>query len=169
MAVADGRPAPVAYIVRAIAPSLIEKTMRLHDEAHKLAVRLNGGESGILAHDDAPGYVLERKTAAVSGTIPLWGQTGDFFVAVDTMRVRIEMEGIFGIGSGYAFWPGFSAHAVDIDRPFLSETGYRSFLGIHAAPQPGLTPDLFAREVIASYVKRELKSRLVSIAEKYRD
>lgn len=149
------------------------ETARLHDEAHKLAVRLNGGEGGILAHDDAPGYVLARKTAAAPGTVPLWGQTGDFVVTVGAMRarllIRIEMEGVFGIGSGYGFWPGFSAHAVDFDRPFLSETGYRSFLGMCAAPQPGLTPDLFAREVIASYVKRELNGRLVAIAEKYRD
>lgn len=147
----------------------LDETMRLHDEAHKLAVRLNGGDGGILARDDAPGYVLARKTAAAPGTVPLWGQTGGFIAAVGSMRVRIEMEGMFGIGSGYGFWPGFSAHAVDFDRPFLSETGYRSFLGLCAAPQRGLTPDLFAREVIASYVKRELNGCLVSIAGTYRE
>lgn len=71
--------------------------------------------------------------------------------------------------TGFSFWPGFGAHAVDYDRPFLSETGYRSFLGLHADPQPGLTPATFTREVIASYVERELKEKQLSIAEQYRD
>lgn len=147
----------------------VEETTRLHDEARKLALRLNGGDTGILAHDDAPGYVLERGTAAASGAVPLWGQTGEFVISVDGMRVRIEQDGIFGICSGICFWPGFSAHAVDYGRPFLSETGYRSFLGIHADPQPGLTPDAFAREVIAAHVERELNGKLLAIAARYRD
>ena len=151
-----------------LAADVIE-TMRLHDEAHKLALRLNGGEPGIIAHDNAPGYVLERGTAADPGTVPLWGQTGDFIITVGAMRVRIELEGMFGIGCGISFWPGFSAHAVDYDRPFLSPTGYRSFLGIHADPQPGLTPDAFTREVIDAYVERELKGKLLPIAPRYRD
>lgn len=147
----------------------VDETMRLHEEAHKLALRLNSGEPGIIANDDAPGCVLERETAAASGTVPLWGQIGDFIIIVDTMRVHIELEGMFGIGSGFSFWPGFSTHVVDFERPFLSPTGYRSFLGIHADPQPGLTPDAFTREVIAAYVERELKGKLEAIADRYRD
>ena len=146
----------------------VEESMRLHEEAHKLALRLNGGEPGIIANDDAPGCVLERKTAATSNTVPLWGQTGDFIITVDDMRVRIELEGMFGLTARFSFWPGFIARAVDCDQPFLSPTGYRSFLGIHAEPQAGLTPDAFTREVIASYVERELKGRLVDIEERYR-
>jgi len=147
----------------------VMETMRLHDEAHKLALRLNNGEPGILAHENAPGYVLERETAAASSTVPLWGQTGEFIITVDAMRVRIELEGMFGIGSGFSFWPGFATHAVDYSRPFLSPTGYRSFLGIHANPQPSLTPDALTREVIAAYVERELKGKLMTIAARYRD
>lgn len=52
---------------------------------------------------------------------------------------------------------------MDCERHFLSESGYRSFLGIPADPQPGLTPDTFAREVIAAYVARELKGQLLAI------
>lgn len=147
----------------------VDEVMRLRDEADKLALRLNGGEPGILAHDDAPGYVLARGTAAAAGAVPLWGQTGDFIIAVDGMRVRIEQDGIFGICSHACLWLGFKAHAVDLDRPFLSETGYRSFLGIHADPRPGLTPDAFAREVIAAHVARDLKGGLVPIKARYRD
>lgn len=147
----------------------MEESMRLHEEAHKLALRLNGGEPGIIANEDAPGCVLERETAAEPGTVPLWGQTGDFIITVDDMTVRIELEGMFGIGSGFSFWPGFAAHAVDYDWPFLSETGYRSFLGIHAEPQPDLTPDSLTRNVISAYVERELKEKLLAISERYRD
>jgi len=102
------------------------------------------------------------------GAVPLWGQTGDFVIAVDGMRVRIEQDGIFGIGCGFSYWPGFSAHAVDLDRPFLSGTGYRSFLGIHAELEPGLTPDAFARKIIATYIAHELKGKPVPIEARYR-
>ena len=137
-------------------------------KTRRLRGQLNGGEKGFLAHDDAPGCALARETAAVPGAVPLWGQTGDFIVAVGAMRIRIERDGLFGIGSGFSFWPGFAAHAVEWDRPFLSETGYRSFLGIHAAPVPGLTPDAFAAKVIAAHVARELKGRLLLIEPRCR-
>jgi len=146
----------------------IETAMRLRKEAELLAVRLNGGEPGILAGEDAPGCVLARETAAEPGTVPLWGQEGEFTVTVNAMRVRIEMDGMFGIGSLFMFWPGFAAHAVDLGQPFLSETGYRSFLGIHADAAPGLTPDAFAGKIIASHIRRELKGRLVAIEPRYR-
>ena len=147
----------------------VDEAMGLREEARKLALRLNSGEPGIIAGPDAPGCVLARETAATSGAVPLWGQTGDFVVNVDTMRVRIAQDGIFGIGCGFSFWPGFSAHAVEFDRPFLSGTGYRSFLGIHAQPEPGLTPDAFAHEIIAAYIERDLKGRLMLIEARYRD
>ena len=143
----------------------IEEAMRLREEADKLALRLNGGNPGILADDDAPGCVLERETAARPGVIPLWGQQGDFVVGVGTMRVRIEMDGIFGIGASYSAWPGFAARAVDLDKPFLSETGYRSFLGVHADYQAGLTPEAFAEIAITEYIEEVLKGRLVNIAD----
>jgi len=118
----------------------VDETMRLRGQADKLASRLNGGDPGILAGPDAPGCVLERESAAAPGAVPLWGQTESFIVELRGMRVRVEMEGVFGTGSGVCFWPGFAARAVDLGRPFLSPTGYRSFLGIHADLQPGLTP-----------------------------
>ena len=59
--------------------------------------------------------------------------------------------------------------AVDFERPFLSGTGYRSFLGIHRAAKPGLLPDAFAAEVVADYVRNRLKGRMEAIAERYRN
>jgi hypothetical protein len=146
----------------------VDETMRLRGQADKLASRLNGGDPGILAGPDAPGCVLERESAAAPGAVPLWGQTESFIVDLRGMRVRVEMEGVFGTGSGVCFWPGFAARAVDLGRPFLSPTGYRSFLGIHADPQPGLTPGGFALRVIEAHVARELKGRLVPIEARYR-
>jgi hypothetical protein len=146
----------------------IDEVIRLRKEARKLALRLNGGEGGILAHDDAPARVLERETAATDGAVPLWGQTGAFLIAPGDMRVRIAIDGIFGIGAGSLFWPGFSAHAADWDEPFLSSTGYRSFLGVYADPEPGMTPDAFARAVIGAYIKDALKDKPVMIDERYR-
>jgi hypothetical protein len=147
----------------------VDEAMRLRHQADLLARRLNDGEPGILAGPDAPGCVLERESAAAPGAVPLWGQKGEFIVTAGAMRVRVEIEGMFGIGSGFCYWPGFSAHAVDFDRPFLSETGYRSFLGIHADPAPNLTPDEFVRKVIDAHVARELKGRLLAIEARYHE
>lgn len=140
----------------------------LREEARNLAVRLNGGRNGYLAGDDAPGNVLRRETAAPAGTVPLWGQAGSFVLDVAGIAVRIETEGLLGIGAGWSFYPGFEIHAVDWQRPFLSETGFRSFLGSHAEPVPGLTVEAFACEVLATYLQRDLKGRPVPIAERYR-
>jgi len=46
---------------------------------------------------------------------------------------RVEMEGIFGVASNVCHWLGFSARAVEFDKPFLSETGYRSFVAVGGA------------------------------------
>ena len=78
------------------------------------------------------------------------------------------MDGVFGICATASYWPGFSAHAVDVERPFISQTGYRSFLGVHADPTPGLTPETFVAEVIAAHVRRELKGKLLRIEASYR-
>ena len=147
----------------------VTEVMRLREEAHLLAVKLNGGNAGICAHPDAPAYVLARATQADPGTVPLWGQTAMFELAVAGAAVRIEMDGLFGIGGSSCFWLGFSAHAVDWRRPFISETGYRSFLGIGADPVPGLTPAAYVEQCILAHVRRELRGRLVAIEPRHRD
>ena len=107
-------------------------------------------------------------TAAPDGEVPLWGQKGSFIVDVNGTPARIEMDGMLGICQSMSLWPGFGAHAVDADRPFFSETGYRSFMGVHADLIPGLTPDAFVRAAIASHIKCECKGRLRSRKETYR-
>jgi len=137
------------------------EAMRLKEEAYRLAKRLNGGERGVLADENAPGCVLERKAAA-PGAVPLWGQRGDFLITLGSMRVRVGMDGLFGI-CRFGIWPGMRAHAIDYDRPFLSETGFRSFLGIHADLVPEMTPETFAQTILTSFVERNLRGRLVRI------
>jgi hypothetical protein len=138
----------------------IEKTTAIREEAQELAVKLNGGTLlGICGGPDAPARILERETAAPPGTIPMWGQEGSFTVDVNGMKARIEQDGMFGAGSGSMFWPGFAAHAVDYDKPFLSETGYRSFHGAQGSVAPGITPDKYAEEMIRSYMQRECKGK----------
>ncbi|HEV7326494.1 MAG TPA: hypothetical protein VGN91_15640 [Bosea sp. (in: a-proteobacteria)] len=145
-----------------------ETAIALRHDAGNLALRLNHGEPGILAGPDAPGCKLADLTAAERGTIPAWGQQGEFILEVAGMRVLIKLGGLFGIGARFMTYLSFSAHALDWHRPFLSETGYRSFMGINAALVPGLTPDDFAREVITAHVSTALKGNLVPIAEQNR-
>jgi hypothetical protein len=76
------------------------------------------------------------------------------------MPVPVTMDGMFGIAASMSVWPGFEAYAVDYDKPFLSETGYRSFLGCHAEMVPGLTPDVFVHEMLQQYVNSECKGKL---------
>lgn len=137
---------------------------RIGEEAHQLARHLNNGDPGILADDDASGNVLRRETAATPGDVPLWGQAGQFVIEVDGLKVRIETRGIFAIGGS----AGFSAHAVSWDRPFVSSTGFRSFLGVHFEAVPGMTFDVFATEVLRDHIKRELKGKRVQIEPRYR-
>lgn len=135
----------------------------LRKEAGNLAYKLNNYEPGILADEDAPGCVLARLTRAEEGTSLLWGQVGEFEVRHKRMRVRIEMDGIYGIGASHMSWIGFAAYAVEPEKPFLSETGYRSFLGAGGALRPGFTPERFAAEIVAAYVEGDLKGRLKKI------
>ncbi|KRE14321.1 hypothetical protein ASE66_13110 [Bosea sp. Root483D1] len=140
----------------------------LREEAGHLALRLNHGEPGILAGPDAPGCQLADLTAAEPGTVPSWGQQGEFILKVAGIRVLINMSGLFGIGARFMTYLSFSARAVDWDQPFLSEPGYRSFMGTNAPLVPGFTPAGFARAVIGNHVATTLKGKLVAITQQYR-
>lgn len=142
--------------------------MQMREEAHRLAEKLNNFEPGISADEDAPGCVLERETRAPDGTVPLWGQTGTFEISICAMRVRIEVDGIFGIASSVYHWIGFAAHAVELDKPFFSETGYHSFVAVGGELEPGFLPDSFTRAVIEATITRKLKGKLVAIKPEYR-
>lgn len=85
--------------------------------------KLNGGTNfGCMANDEAAGRVIERHCAAVPGEMPLWGQRGQFLVMAGDVRALVEYKP----GCGGPLNAHFQFHAVDLDRPFISETGYRS-------------------------------------------
>jgi len=51
----------------------------------------------------------------------MWGQRGEFLIEANGMRVLVNFEA--GIGHKIDH---FEFHAVDLNRPFISGTGYRS-------------------------------------------
>lgn len=141
----------------------------IRNDAYLLAKKLNDGAPGILAGEDAPGCVLARKAAAEKGHVPLWGQDGVFELQAAGMAFRVEMNGMFGIGATAMPYLGFSVRAIDLAKPFLSETGYRSFLGVSVAPETGMTTADFVCRVVELHVENELKGQLLNIAEHYRE
>lgn len=141
----------------------------IRKDAHLLARKLNGGKPGILAGKDAPGCVLARECAADDGAIPLWGQDGAFVMNAAGMDMRVEMDGVFGVGASSMPFLGFSVRCVDPAKPFLSETGFRSFLGCTVEPQLGMTIEDFVRRIVEFHVSEELKGKLIDVSENYRD
>lgn len=140
-----------------------DTALAIREEAHLLAQKLNGGEPGFLAHEDAPGYVLARACAAEDGTAPQWGQEGCFDLVAAGASCRVTFRGVFGIGAIAMTYLGFEVRAVDKTQPFISGTGYRSFLGCTVPPEDGMTPKDFAAKIIAHYVETELKGKLVRL------
>src|SRR5690606_21844013 len=108
---------------------------------------------------------LATATRAAEGDVPLWGQAGEFIVTVRGCSVRIEWDGLYGLCE-----IGFSAHTVSTDAPFISETGYRSFLLTHRSDVTGGCEPVsdFVRAVIENHIETELKGRLVPIKAAYR-
>ncbi|NTG61825.1 hypothetical protein G6L45_16215 [Agrobacterium rhizogenes] len=68
---------------------------------------------------DAWSWVMNA-ISAENGEIPLFGQKARFEIEVAGCRVDMDYDGMFGICGG-------SAHVIDWEKPFFSETGYRSF------------------------------------------
>lgn len=141
-----------------------DEAIAIREEAHLLAKRLNDGKPGILAHDDAPGYVLARACAAEQGCVPLWGQDGAFEVSIAGATCAVTFHGMFGIGATAMPYLGFEVRAVDRSQLFISSTGYRSFLGCSVSPQDGMTPKDFVLRIISHHVETELKGKLVKNA-----
>jgi hypothetical protein len=134
-------------------------------EAEDLAIDLNGGSNLGMCAPEGAAFILESKTRAPDGQVPLWGQQAEFLIALPAFRVRIEFDGIYG-----CCFPGFGAHAVDWDRPFLSETGYRSFLGSHNHFAAGMSVADYVRATLESFIadkKYGLKGRLLAIKPEY--
>lgn len=151
----DGRDALLASAVGAVADlhqAIIEgdggKAALASLRYEAVVWKLNGGTHfACNADEKSAGRVVERHCRALPGTVPMWGQRGDFLVTVDGVRCRVEFGDGFGPGTSchYAF------HVVDLDGPFFSETGYRSHFD---SAQCGQTVDAAASAIIAGFLKK---------------
>jgi hypothetical protein len=126
-------------------------------EAELLVDHIHGGRSGCAEVSRR----LEAATAAAEGTVPMWGQSGVFTIQFAGVPVRIEIEGLQGLGSFTSLIPHFSIHIVEEHRMFLSSTGYRSFFSHLGEAVQGLSLDAAVRKCIDAYFQGELKGKLV--------
>lgn len=103
----------------------------LADQIEALAVEMNGGSRFGMAAPGGGETRLADALRAPNGTLPLWGQPGEYTVELPdgerTIPTKIETDGLFGIGD-----QNFGCYAVDPDLPFISHTGFRSFM----TPEP---------------------------------
>jgi hypothetical protein len=52
--------------------------------------------------------VLEQATEAPAGTVPVWGQTGEFTIDLNGMKAHIKQEGIFGTVASHHLYPALA-------------------------------------------------------------
>lgn len=123
--------------------------------------KLNGGTNfGCMADENAAGRVIERHCAAEPGKVPLWGQRGEFLAVVGDVRALVDYEP----GYGGPLTTHFQFHAIDLDMPFISNTGYRSHFDTCYG---GMTVDAVAAGILAAMLAE--KKRPVMIEASYRD
>ena len=115
--------------------------------------KLNGGsEFGCLddSNPNAGGIVARDYCMAPPGMTPKWGQQGEFVIEVDGIRAVVEC------GDGYSpFSAHFQYYVLDVDRTFVSESGYRSCF---EKVRMGMTVSDVAEGVFASLLIKERRS-----------
>lgn len=115
-----------------------------------LVYKLNGDTLfGCGADDSSAANVLARAVAAKPGQVPRWGQAGDFLLEVEGLRVRVVLSSNM-LGNHLAC----DLHAVDLDKPFISPTGYRS-AGLTVTSSLGETVDQAARRLVLDLLQNE--------------
>ncbi len=103
--------------VRGSAPDQAELARLRYDAA---VYRLHGDSFRGCGVEDGSRVRLERQLSAVPGTLPGWGQGGEWLVEVNGMRIRAKVD------HGPSGTIPLELRAVDLDLPFLSSTGFRS-------------------------------------------
>ena len=131
------------------------------EDRYEAAVwKLNGGTFfASYADPDAAGRALRRLCSAVPGTVPMWGQSGEFLVTVRGTRCLVNFDN----GMGSLSDAHFEFEVIDLDASFISETGYLSH---HARAGDGLTLDQMACEIISGLLQS--KRRYVRPADQAR-
>lgn len=115
--------------------------------------KMNGGKFfGCFADEKSAGKIVMSYCEAPLGQVPLWGQRGKFLIEVEGIRAAVE----------FRFWTvrraHFSFHVVDLDRLFISGTGYRSHF---EEIRNGMTVD----EVAIAIFNTSLGEKRLEIAE----
>lgn len=111
---------------------------------------LNGGTpfgSYDTANPKAGGVLAEKHHAAELGTVPKWGQTGEFLVNIGGMSVHVKASQGFGRMNTH-----FEFFAVNLHEPFISNTGYKSYFLQRCY---GFTVQEAAEEIIKSMVSKK--------------
>jgi hypothetical protein len=115
--------------------------------------KLNDGTFfGCRANKNSAGRVIDRHCRAIPGTVPMWGQAGEFIIEVDGIRALVEVSDGFGLVR-----PHYSFHAVDLGQPFISETGYRSHFDTVIAKR---TVAEAATAIFTGYLSTERRCKL---------
>ncbi|MEQ5778531.1 hypothetical protein J4E05_23650 [Thalassospira sp. NFXS8] len=122
-----------------------------------LIVSANGakGEFGIFAPDGA-GTVMTAALAAKDEDVPHWGQNGLFVLETDHGRVLVGFTCPLDICSRFEF------NAIDLDLPFISETGFQSHF---YAEWPPVSVNEAAAIIFCQYAKA---GKMTNIDPKYR-
>ena len=122
-----------------------------------LVYKLNGDTMfGCGAEEGSAANVLAHAVAAKPGQVPRWGAAGEFLLEVEGLRVRVVVLSNM-LGNHLTC----ELHAVDLDRPFISTTGYRS-AGLTVVSSLGETVDQAARCLVLDLLQNE--GRLKPIA-----
>lgn len=66
---------------------------------------------------------LGKQLAAPDGEMPMHGQPGRFMLMIHGCRTDVRYPGLFA-------GDGLDGSVIDLDKPFFSETGFRSFTGM---------------------------------------
>lgn len=123
--------------------------------------RLNGDTFFACGVDDGSMTRLKRQLAAPAGTVPGWGQAGEWLIEIDGMRIRVESD-----AGDLNHLHSVDFRAVDADALFLSSSGYRSHF---------MAPERWLGHSFGGAVRLELERLLqgdckpCAIDAKYRD
>ncbi|WP_267204338.1 hypothetical protein [Escherichia coli] len=133
-----------------------------HDAVYRFEAciwKMNGKTFfGCNAGEHEAAHVISEYCRADDGSIPMWGQHGDFIIeSFSGMRARVKVEA--GCMMGYL---STSFHAVDLNAPFVSETGYRSHFVQFSDVKPGETVDAHVSRVFQSLIDARKKPAFIS-------
>lgn len=113
-------------------------------------IKLNGGDTfGSALEPNGGHYRMKHAMMAPYQSVPMWGQPGVFTIEAHGIPARIRYSGLFGVSHH-----GFDVTAVEWDKPFLSPTGYRSFLDTYWKHRldPGNTPEDYVKTIVETFM-----------------